>query len=264
MHIHAVSSLRVVGDEPVRLFSVKVALLQRLARACVRCRSHGEYPILYDVWALCLPEAWAHAACFGIAVHFVLSTGIAKLSVGGLSWMRCDSKSRHARIHGSKLVIRPVCRPETMRTYLDCYRGSKSAPPFSKQANAWLSGSDTRTTALAVGTVLLECVLVPSSLFLPPNARPLLAAMLIMMHIGIAVTMSTRVGLIFITSLPAYTIGFSCNAPVASGTWMVASVIGLVPSATAALCGRKLPENWPSSPISLFMFSAPQVINVIH
>jgi hypothetical protein len=88
--------------------------------------------------------------------------------------------------------------------------------------------------------------------------------MLIMMHIGIAVTMSTRVGLIFITSLPAYTIGFSCNAPVASGTWMVASVIGLVPSATAALCGRKLPENWPSSPISLFMFSAPQVINVIH
>jgi hypothetical protein len=84
--------------------------------------------------------------------------------------------------------------------------------------------------------------------------------MLFVMHVGIAVTMSARVGLIFVTSLPAYTIGFSCTAPVASATWMVAAVIGLMPTATAALFRRRLPENWPSSPISLFMFSAPQVL----
>ena len=76
----------------------------RLGAQHLSVRSHGEYPILYDVWALCLPDDLAHAACFGIAVHFVFAAGIAKLSVGGLSWMR----------------------PETMITYLDCYRRARA------------------------------------------------------------------------------------------------------------------------------------------
>jgi hypothetical protein len=49
---------------------------------------HGDFPLLYNVWAMCLPDAgYASAASFGIGIHFVLSSGVSKLLIGGRRWL---------------------------------------------------------------------------------------------------------------------------------------------------------------------------------
>ena len=198
---------------------------------------HGEYPLLYNAWAMVLPGRLAHAASFGIAVHFVLSSGIAKLWYGGLEW----------------------CSPRTMAVYLDTYRPSKSSPPLSRGLSAWLARRAWATRAIAVGTVALECVLVPATLLLPSAAsRRVGTALMVAMHLGIGGAMSARVGIVFLTTLPCYAVGFSCDAPVGSREWWLAAALALLPTALAVARRRPLPEAWPISPISLFMWNGAQ------
>ena len=76
---------------PVALSLAAVApsvLLARIAAALVvsayhlletaYTSRHGEYPVLYASWAAVLPAPYDRAAIFGVAIHFVLSCGIAK------------------------------------------------------------------------------------------------------------------------------------------------------------------------------------------
>ena len=46
------------------------------------------------------------------------------------------------------------------------------------------------------------------------------------MHVGIALAMSRRVGLVFLTTLPGYALGFSCAAPLLSPAWLLALAVG--------------------------------------
>lgn len=216
----------------VRLAAAMMASLYHLLESSVTNR-HGEYPFLYNMWAMVLPEKYAHAVAFGVATHFVLASGVAKLQVGGASWMR----------------------PSTMQTYLDTYRNSRSAPPLSKALNQWLAKRAWATRAVGVGTIALECVMMPSTLFLPPVWRNIGSASMLAMHVGIAVAMSGQVGLLFLTTLPSYILGFSCTAPLGSKPWCAAAFVGLLPSAVSALSRRPLQENWPLTPVSLFMWS---------
>ena len=229
------------------LASLKPSLLARLVVALSMSlyhltessatNRHGEYPLLYNAWAMVLPERLAHAASFGIAVHFVLSSGIAKLWYGGLEW----------------------CSPHTMAVYLDTYRPSKSSPPLSRGLSTWLARRAWATRAIAVGTVALECVVVPATLLLPSAAvRRVGTALMVAMHAGIGGAMSARVGIVFLTTLPCYAVGFSCDAPVGSREWWLAAALGLLPTAFAVVRRKPLPEAWPLSPISLFMWNGAQ------
>lgn len=62
---------------------------------------HGEYPILWNAWVMLLPAEHAHAGLWGVAIHFVLASGVAKCWVGGWGWLQ----------------------PQTMAFYLDVVRG---------------------------------------------------------------------------------------------------------------------------------------------
>ena len=132
---------------------------------------HGEYPWLYISWAWLLPDAWAHAASFGVMVHFVLSSGIAKVIIGGAGWL--DAR--------------------TLKTYLDVYRPSKSSPPLSRRVSQEIAARTWMLQLIGAGTILLECLLIPACLLLPPTYRPLGALAMIGMHFGIGLSMSLEV-----------------------------------------------------------------------
>ena len=131
---------------------------------------HGEYPLLYNAWAMCLPNMYASAAAFGVAVHFVLSSGVAKLWVGGLDWLA----------------------PDTLRAYLQMYGRSRSSPPLSKLLNLFLSERAWATAAAATIVVVTEVLLVPGTLLLPTSGRWLGSAAMILMHLGIVLCMSAK------------------------------------------------------------------------
>jgi hypothetical protein len=195
---------------------------------------HGEYPVMYTSWVMVLPAHLAQAGAFGVAIHFVLSCGLAKCVVGG---------------------VRPWVS-DAMAAYLDVYYESATSRPASRMLNRWLK----RHAALAgLGTIALECVAVPATLALPATARPLVGVWgMIALHVGIALGMSVRVALVFTTTLPVYVVGFGCEAPVGSGAWWLAAVLALLPSGLALARRRMLSEDWPSTPCSLFMFNGEQ------
>ena len=47
-----------------------------------------------------------------------------------------------------------------------------------------------------------------------------------LVHVGIALAMSRRVGLVFLTTLPGYALGFSCAALLLSPAWLLALAVG--------------------------------------
>ena len=196
---------------------------------------HGEYPIMYNSFAMMLPSNYAHAASFGIAIHFVLCSGVGKLIIGGRDW----------------------CGPETMSILLDVFRES-SAPPFSNSLNSLFASRASLSRMTAIKTIFLECFLMPASLFFPPGYRWLMTVGMIGLHLGIALLMSIRVGLLFVTTLAPYWIGFSCPAVIGSSEWFVAAIIAVGPALFCVMFQTLLPEQWPSSAISLFMFNGYQ------
>ena len=130
---------------PVRLTAAVAVSLYHLLESCGTNR-HGEYPLLYNAVGMLLPADCAHAFALGVAIHFVLSSGVAKLQCGGRAWLE----------------------EGTMRVYLDVYRSSSSGPPLSRALSRWLSRRAWATRAIARATLLLECVVVPAALLLPP------------------------------------------------------------------------------------------------
>merc|ERR1712203_1251922 len=114
---------------------------------------------------MCLPNSYAHAFAFGVVVHFVLASGFAKLWAGGSAWIK----------------------PGTMRRYLDVYRPSSTANPGIPKLNAWFAQRDWATASLGVGTIVIEVIIIPLTLLMPPEERVLALWGMIALHIGIAV-----------------------------------------------------------------------------
>ena len=140
------------------------------------------------------------------------------------------------------------------------YRNSRSAKPLHAALSSWITSRDWATSAIAVSTVALECVLVPFTLFKPPWWRTMIGLhVMVAMHVGIAVTMSAHVGFAFLTVLPSYALGFH-SSPYSDGAlvgaadgagaesgsmvemwsagWWCAVAVGLLPSAFAACRGH--------------------------
>ena len=195
--------------------------------------------MLYNVWAMCLSTDYARAVSWGIAIHFVLSAGLAKLLVGGKDWMK----------------------PSTMKFYLTAYYRAKTnmSRPFLPSWNRWVCQRNWATVSIATFTVLLECVFVPLTLFLPTSLRWLGSSGMILTHIGIFLLMSKQVGIVFFTTVSTYLIGFGCTAIIGTGQWWIAVMIAMLPNLIAlGLFREPIPEDWPLSAISLFMWSGIQ------
>ena len=226
----------------------RATLLARLLAACaVSCyhlvetsvtHRHGEFPVLYISWAMVLPPAIAHACALGVGVHFVFSSGLAKLAVGGAAWLA----------------------PETLRFYLSVYAASASAKPASPRLSAWARARPWATAALAAATVALECALVPATLVAPAAWRFGFGACgMIALHVGIALLMSAQVALAFFTVLPSYLVAFSCPAAAFTPHAGLAALVGLLaPGAWCAARRGLLPEAWPVSPVNLFLWNGAQ------
>ena len=201
---------------------------------------HGEYPILYIMWTNCIlqDEQYRAAAGLGITINFILSTGYAKTSIGGLmDWLH----------------------PNTMRAYLSCHGNSKRIfnRPLWLEMNRMICHNNVALSATAVMTILLECVIAPAAILMP-HLRWMVCLSMVAMHVGITLTMSIKVGISFITSVPAYFYGLACTYDfnIGSGPWIVAAAIGLLPTLTGVLVGHSIiSENWPFTPVSLFMWS---------
>jgi hypothetical protein len=62
----------------------------------------------------------------------------------------------------------------------------------------------------------------------------------------------------FWTSIPCYLYGFSCSASFGSEQWWVALSVAVGPTLFSWMSGeRLLPEDWPFSPVCLFMWNGP-------
>lgn len=225
---------------------------------------HGEYPVLYSLWAMYLvavfrPETpasfgpastrtiwyfenedYRRACAWGIAIHFIFSTGYSKVAVSGWkSWLH----------------------PKTMQAYLTCYGQARHAinRPIWMAGNRIVANSRLLSGLVAFSVLTLECILVPASLFLDESRRPQVAYLLIFMHIGIALLLSFKVASSFWTTIPVYLYGFSCQAEFASKPWFLALAIAFGPTLVATILkggedgsGLILPENWPWTPVGLF------------
>lgn len=229
---------------------------------------HGEYPILYSVWAIYLVavfrpetitsggaattrtiayfenEVYRQACVWGVAIHFVFSAGYSKLTVSGwASWLS----------------------PKTMQTYLTCYHQARHAinRPIWMNGNRLVAKSNLLSTLAAFCILTLECIVVPVSLLLDETRRHHVAYLLIAMHVAISLFLSCKVGFSFWTTIPVYLYGFSCPAEFASPPWFLALAIGFGPTMMATMfrgghsgdgSGSILPENWPCTPVGLFMW----------
>uniref|UniRef100_A0A7S1BI85 HTTM domain-containing protein n=1 Tax=Corethron hystrix TaxID=216773 RepID=A0A7S1BI85_9STRA len=224
-----------VDARPVRVLAAVAFSPYHLAETSCTNR-HGEYPILHaTLFLAALPSShWARAALLGVAVDFVLRAGVAKLTAGGAAW----------------------AAPDTMRAYLRVYLRS-SKPPLCPRLGAFVAASDALCVAIGAGTLLFECLLVPGCLLLPPRLRVCGSAAMIVLHAGIALVMSRNVGLVFLTSLPVHVAGFRCDAPVGTGPWLLAVVLGIGPALCVAARGA-LREDWPRSDPRLFLWNGAQ------
>lgn len=197
--------------------------------------------MLYISWGCLFHESYAHAIAHGVVVHFVLSTGIAKLTVGGLGWML----------------------PDTMMTYLSIYGGSSTSGPLLKRLNRWLLQNSVACSLFSINAIVLEVFLVPATLFVPSPYRPVGLYLMLAMHLGIASAMSLKVGLAFLTTIPCYVYGFTTHTEFGSVAHFLSILVGLGPTIfTILFRGSLLPEDWPSCPLALFMFNGKQA-NVI-
>jgi hypothetical protein len=229
------------NHEGIRILAAILYTLYHLTESSETNR-HGEYPILYTMWAMaCITDLeYRHACAWGIAIHFVFSSGYAKLVVGRVS----------------KNGVPRWLHPSTMETYLTTYREARHSQsrPLLPDLNRRLCDSKFLTSTIATSVLLLECILVPGTLFVDAEYRPLACYAMIFMHIGIALCMSFRVGFVFLTSLPTYLYGFQSSAEFGTGPWIVAALVGLGPTLVSMLVFA-IPENWPLTPVSLFMWN---------
>ena len=256
------------GSAPPLLLRVGVALALSVYHLLENSTTnrHGEFPMLHNAWAMCFASPRLASAAskssecgnwrtherhctplrpdpgLGIAINFVLSSGVSKLLIGGRRWLASS----------------------TMRAYLSIYCDAAAAPPLSKTLNRWARQRPWATASISVATVALECGLIPLTLVMPPRWRALGTATMVCMHVGIAALMSFRVGLVFFTTFPAYVVGFRCAASPCTPEWMLAALVAFVPSVVSIWRQKLLPDIWPCSSISLFMWSGEQAEALAH
>lgn len=245
-------------SRPLRFLAAAVFGAYNLAESSAT-HSHRDYAIGYVMAAAALlPDALVEGAALGVCVHFIGSSGAAKVMVGGAAaWAEAD----------------------TLGTVLEQYSrlSLQAGGPGSPSAGAWLRRRPLALRLLGGGTLLFECALVPAALLMPQSWRPLVALASLGMHVGILTVQSAVIGLAFLPNLAVYYLGFGAHGtapPLSAGWWLAVGISALsfgIPLASpaprrpprehaAALEFRYRPiaEEFPLTNFALFAWSAEQ------
>lgn len=202
--------------------------------------SHRDYAMVYIMWAVALlPAHYAEGVAFGVCVHFIASSGFAKLYVGGQEWLQ----------------------PCTMRNYLMAYGelDFKSGGPGSPWMNKLVCRYDVLSGGASAFTILFECFIVPASLAMPPGAcRLAICVTMVGLHVGILLVQSGVIGVFFIPNIACYLLGFGAPLELFSPGWYCAVVVVIMSIGSVLGRGRLLPEDWPLTPFALFAWSGSQ------
>eukprot|EP00931_Biecheleriopsis_adriatica_P004682 TRINITY_DN106311_c0_g1_i1.p1 TRINITY_DN106311_c0_g1~~TRINITY_DN106311_c0_g1_i1.p1 ORF type:complete len:453 (-),score=49.27 TRINITY_DN106311_c0_g1_i1:156-1472(-) len=223
----------------LRLLTAFVASGYALAESSATT-SHRDYPMVYISWALALlPAEHAEGVALGVCVHFVASSGLAKLIIGGRQWLL----------------------PCTMRNYLSTYGDLDliNGGPASPWLNRVFCRSDVLPACASLFTLLFECIIVPIALALPPGyVRLGIGAGMMFLHAGIFLVQSAAIGVFFIPNMASYTLGFGSAVEPLSPPWHFALLIVLLSFGSVFVRCRVLPEDWPSTPFALFAWNGLQ------
>eukprot|EP00040_Diaphanoeca_grandis_P033372 m.204399 g.204399 ORF g.204399 m.204399 type:complete len:448 (+) comp32885_c0_seq1:203-1546(+) len=206
--------------------------------------SHRDYANMYITWSLAvLPDRLSAGFALGVCAHFISSSGVAKVVIGGATgWSH----------------------PNTMRAYLQEY-GSWSistwgpAVPF---INRFAAKHDAVLVAISISTLFFECVAIPLALVAPPYMRVYLAVASVFMHVGITVMQSALIGVAFMPNVACYLLGFSAAGPKAfdftDSAWLLAVVVVAASFGVVLTRSKVLPEDFPCTPFALFAWNGSQ------
>ena len=115
--------------------------------------SHRDHANMYVTWALALlPDRLSQGFALGTCIHFIASSGVSKLMIGGTSGWAAPS------------TMRAVLRDYGRYSLAGCGPGWPSL-------NRWSVRHDTVLAGMSVSTLLFECVAVPAGLLMPRHAR---------------------------------------------------------------------------------------------
>lgn len=229
------------GWRTLRFLTAVVTSIYHLVESSVTL-SHRDYLMLYNVWGLALlRDEYAEGLALGFCVHFIASSGLAKLLIGGTSWLH----------------------PRTMHSILTSYgeRGFAEGGPFSPKLNRFAGKSDIFALGDTSFVILFECIVVPLALLIPMRQRvilPAVAAVMVLLHVGIFFVQSGLIGLFFAPNVASYLFGFGAHVYRGSQSWVLALAVCCASVGIVALRGRLLPEDWPLTPLALFGWSGKQ------
>lgn len=205
--------------------------------------SHRDYANMYVMWGtLLLPCVMSKGLALGICVHFIGSSGLAKVVVGSL-----------------KDWVSPKTMRGVLKTYgqLDVTAGGPGWPAL----NQWSVERNIVLVMMSLSTLIFECIAVPAALIMNEKSRPLLALTSVMLHIGIAAAQSFGIGFAFIPNIATYLFGFGndgCKPMSGDTDWIIAVSVVALSSILVLFRGRLLPEDWPVTPFALFSWSGEQ------
>ena len=234
-----------------RIFASVVLSLYALAESAVT-NSHRDYTLVYCSWALVIFHGRDHLArgfALGVCVYFMSASGLGKLHIAGAgAWAHSSTLTGVLQLYGTYSL--------------------GEGGPASRALNEMVASSPLLVSGLSSSTLIFECILVPASLAIRPEQRPIIAAMAFGLHVGIAMVQSFGIGLAFIPNTASYVLGFggilsstSMSGPgvaVNEPGWWMAVAVAVCSSIRPLLFNRLLPESWPLSSFALFPWSGPQ------
>ncbi len=158
--------------------------------------------------------------------------------------------------------LRAWTEPSTFKVYFALFLPggliSRWAPLVPSMTRHILS-HDFLLRAVAVITLLFECVVIPGSLFISPAFLPGIFCAVVVFHISIGLVQSIVVGSAFITNAPLVWLGLCTGAlpPHGSVGWFVMVAVAAFPLLHGL--ARGFPNNiWPFDNLALYAYSGAQ------
>ena len=207
---------------------------------------HGQYPVLWTSWALVLlPLPFASAVARAATVYLFACAGLAKL---------CVPTSPAEYLH-----------PGTMRLVMGKGGSFENPTPRFEPAWPWLTRrllcAPRLLRCAAIGTLILELVLMPLTFLLSAEARLCVALLCLSFHFGIWAVLTQTAGTMFFQLSGLYAFGICGELPVGSAAWACGIIVAALPFASFAAFGHcwVMSERWPMTNCALFPWSERQI-----
>lgn len=250
----------------IRFFTASIATIFHLGDSC-RTGAHNGYLMLWNVWSFCLLDLETSLGlAFGVAVWFILSSGLSKIWIGG---------------------ARPWMHPDTMQSILKSfvYKTPKAAGPLVNPLCRISIESNVLCAIYGVATVLFEVVyIILIAVFGLRKWQMLTTYLMVLLHVGITLVQSTAIGVFFLPNIASYVAGFydfsadsifqSRNldtgesdtsrefqdqwTPFSGYCWFLGISLNAIALMYTMISGKLIAEDWPLTTMSLFPWNGEQ------